>query len=127
MGKAISQGNRRDKVFLMTKCCGGLPRTPSRTWKTACGGCKPIISTSGSSTNLLRQRPGLDLCQGGAHRIRLKAKEQGKIRFLGFTGTRTLSIHLKMLDKPYPWATVQMPLNVMDGQFRSFQHKSFLS
>jgi predicted aldo/keto reductase-like oxidoreductase len=28
-----------------------------------------------------------------------------------------------MLEKPYQWATVQMPLNVMDGQFRSFQHK----
>src|SRR5262249_41138353 len=32
-------------------------------------------------------------------------------------------IHLKMLSKPYPWATVQMPLNVMDSQFRSFQHQ----
>ena len=28
-----------------------------------------------------------------------------------------------MLDKPYPWATVQMPLNVMDSHFRSFQHR----
>ena len=28
-----------------------------------------------------------------------------------------------MLAKPYHWASVQMPLNVMDSQFRSFQHK----
>ena len=49
--------------------------------------------------------------------------EQGKIRYLGFTGHKDPSIHLKMLEKPYPWATVQMPINVMDGQFRSFQHK----
>jgi predicted aldo/keto reductase-like oxidoreductase len=26
-----------------------------------------------------------------------------------------------MLGKPYPWATVQMPLNVLDAHYRSFQ------
>ena len=53
---------------------------------------------------------------------RLKAKEQGKVRFLGFTGHKHPEIHLKMLAKPYDWATVQMPLNVLDGHYRSFQH-----
>jgi predicted aldo/keto reductase-like oxidoreductase len=61
--------------------------------------------------------------KGGAIEYALKALEQGKIRFLGFTGHKDPSIHLKMLDKPYPWATVQMPVGVMDGQFRSFEHK----
>ena len=27
-----------------------------------------------------------------------------------------------MLSKPYDWASAQMPLNVLDSQFRSFQH-----
>ncbi len=124
MGKAISQGNRRDKVFLMTKCCG-------RTAQDA---------QSNLEDSLRRLRTDhLDLWQfheivydndpewifdsGGAIECALKAKEQGKIRYLGFTGHKDPSIHLKMLEKPYQWATVQMPLNVMDGQFRSFQHK----
>jgi predicted aldo/keto reductase-like oxidoreductase len=124
MGKAISQGNRRDKVFLMTKCCG-------RTAKDA---------QSHLEDSLRRLRTDhLDLWQfheivydndpdwifdkGGAIECALKAKEEGKIRFLGFTGHKDPSIHLKMLDKPYPWSTVQMPLNAMDSQFRSFQHK----
>jgi predicted aldo/keto reductase-like oxidoreductase len=124
MGKAISQGNRRDKVFLMTKCCG-------RTAQDA---------QSNLEDSLRRLRTDhLDLWQfheivydndpdwifavGGAIECALKAKEQGKIRYLGFTGHKDPSIHLKMLEKPYPWSTVQMPLNVMDGQFRSFQHK----
>ena len=124
MGKAISQGNRRDKVFLMTKCCG-------RTAKDA---------QSHLEDSLRRLRTDhLDLWQfheivydndpdwifdkGGAIEAALKAKEQGKVRYLGFTGHKDPSIHLKMLEKPYPWATVQMPLNVMDGQFRSFQQK----
>jgi predicted aldo/keto reductase-like oxidoreductase len=124
MGKAIAQGNRRDKVFLMTKCCG-------RTAKDA---------QSNLEDSLRRlQTDHLDLWQfheivydndpdwifdkGGAIEYAVKAKEQGKIRFLGFTGHKDPAIHLKMLDKPYPWATVQMPLNVMDGHFRSFQHR----
>jgi uncharacterized protein len=124
MGKAISQGGRRDKVFLMTKCCG----------RTA------IDAQSNLEDSLRRLRTDhLDLWQfheicydndpdwifgkGGAIEYALKAKELGKIRYLGFTGHKDPSIHLKMLDKPYPWATVQMPVNVMDSQFRSFQHK----
>jgi predicted aldo/keto reductase-like oxidoreductase len=124
MGKAISQGGRRDKVFLMTKCCGRS--------------AKDAQSCLDDSLRRLRT-DHLDLWQfheivydndpdwifdkGGAIECALKAKEQGKIRFLGFTGHKDPLIHLKMLDKPYPWATVQMPLNVMDSQYRSFQHK----
>ena len=124
MGKAISQGDRRDKVFLMTKCCG-------RTAKDA---------QAHLDDSLRRLRTDhLDLWQfheivydndpdwifdkGGAIECALKAKDAGKIRFLGFTGHKDPAIHLKMLAKPYPWSTVQMPLNVMDSQFRSFQHQ----
>ena len=52
----------------------------------------------------------------------LKAIKDGKVRYLGFTGHKDPVIHLKMLSKPYEWATAQMPLNVMDAHYRSFQH-----
>jgi predicted aldo/keto reductase-like oxidoreductase len=124
MGKALAQGGRREKVFLMTKCCG-------RDAKTA---------QSNLDDSLRRLRTDhLDLWQfheivydndpdwifqrGGAIETALRAKEQGKIRYLGFTGHKDPSIHLKMLGKPYDWASVQMPLNVMDGQYRSFQRQ----
>jgi predicted aldo/keto reductase-like oxidoreductase len=124
MGKAISQGGRRDKVFLMTKCCGRTARD----------------AQSNLEDSLRRLRTDhLDLWQfheinydndpdwvfgsGGALEFALKAKEQGKIRYLGFTGHKHPEIHLKMLAKPFDWATVQMPLNVMDSQYRSFQHQ----
>src|SRR5262249_22787520 len=124
MGKALAEGGRRDKVFLMTKVCG-------RTAKDA---------QSNLEDSLRRLKTDhLDLWQfheiiydndhdwvfdkGGAIETALKAKEQGKVRYIGFTGHKDPSIHLKMLSKPYEWATVQMPLNVMDAHFRSFQHK----
>jgi predicted aldo/keto reductase-like oxidoreductase len=124
MGKALKQGNRRDKVFLMTKVCG-------RTAKEA---------QSNLEDSLRRlQTDHLDLWQfhevvydndpdwifekGGAIETALRAKEQGKVRYIGFTGHKDPAIHLKMLSKPYDWATAQMPLNVMDAHFRSFQHQ----
>lgn len=124
MGKAISQGNRRDKVFLMTKCCG-------RTAKDAQSNLEDSLRRLRTDHLDLWQfheivydnDPDWIFASGGAIETALKAKEQGKFRFLGFTGHKDPSIHLKMLDKPYPWSTVQMPLNVMDSQFRSFQHK----
>ena len=51
----------------------------------------------------------------------IEAQKAGKIRFIGFTGHRDPRIHSDMLDKPYPWDTVQMPINMMDAHFRSFR------
>lgn len=124
MGKALAEGNRREKVFLMTKCCGRTARE----------------AQSNLEDSLRRLRTDhLDLWQfheicydndpewifspGGAIETGLKALEQGKVRYLGFTGHKDPSIHLKMLEKPYDFASVQMPLNVLDSTFRSFQHE----
>ena len=123
MGKAISQGNRREKVFLMTKCCG-------RTAKDAQSHLEDSLRRLRTDHLDLWQfheivydnDPDWIFASGGAIDS-VKAKEEGKVRFLGFTGHKDPAIHLKMLEKPYPWATVQMPLNVLDSQFRSFQHK----
>jgi uncharacterized protein len=124
MGKAISEGNRRDKVFLMTKCCG-------RTAKDAQSHLEDSLRRLRTDHLDLWQfheivydnDPDWIFASGGAIETALKAKEQGKIRFLGFTGHKDPSIHLKMLEKPYPWATTQMPLSVLDGQFRSFEQR----
>jgi uncharacterized protein len=56
-----------------------------------------------------------------ALRAALEAQKAGKVRYIGFTGHKDPRIHLKMLDKPYDWATAQMPINVMDSHYRSFQ------
>ena len=49
------------------------------------------------------------------------AKQQGKVRFVGFTGHKNPSIHLDMIQRGYPFDTVQMPLNPLDFHYRSFQ------
>jgi aryl-alcohol dehydrogenase-like predicted oxidoreductase len=51
------------------------------------------------------------------------AKQQGKVRFVGFTGHKNPSIHLAMLNGGFPFDTIQMPLNPFDYSYRSFQQE----
>ncbi len=65
--------------------------------------------------------PDLIFAQGGAAEALLQAKQQGKVRAIGFTGHKDPSIHLRMLAHNFPFDTVQMPLNCLDANFRSFE------
>ncbi len=51
------------------------------------------------------------------------AKQQGKVRFVGFTGHKNPSIHLDMLHRGYPFDTIQMPINAFDPSYRSFERE----
>jgi aryl-alcohol dehydrogenase-like predicted oxidoreductase len=51
------------------------------------------------------------------------AKQQGKVRYVGFTGHKDPEIHLRMLSYGYPFDAVQMPLNCFDATFRSFEQR----
>jgi aryl-alcohol dehydrogenase-like predicted oxidoreductase len=65
--------------------------------------------------------PDLIFATGGAAEALLLAKQQGKVRAIGFTGHKDPSIHLRMLAHNFPFDTVQMPLNCLDATFRSFE------
>jgi aryl-alcohol dehydrogenase-like predicted oxidoreductase len=117
---------KRDKVFLMTKVCTH--------------GREARIATQMLEESLRRlQTDHLDLWQvhgvcfendpdlftrpnGAAEALR-KAKEQGKVRFVGFTGHKRPEIHLKMLNCGFEWDSVQMPLNPFDSTFLSFEQQ----
>jgi aryl-alcohol dehydrogenase-like predicted oxidoreductase len=62
---------------------------------------------------------------GGAMEAALEARKAGKIRYIGFTGHKSPAIHLKMLataeSHQFRFDTVQMPLNVMDAHYDSFE------
>ena len=67
--------------------------------------------------------PDLHFAKGGVIEALDQAKQQGKVRFVGFTGHKNPAIHLKMLAHDYPFDTVQMPLNCFDGTYRSFEQQ----
>jgi predicted aldo/keto reductase-like oxidoreductase len=65
--------------------------------------------------------PHLFIRPGGAAEALTKAKEQGKVRYVGFTGHKAPELHLKMLETGFPFDAVQMPLNPFDASFHSFE------
>ncbi len=63
--------------------------------------------------------------EDGANAALVEAREAGKLRYIGFTGHKDPHIHLHMLDVArqhgFTFDAVQMPLNVMDAHYRSFE------
>lgn len=127
MGNALRDGYRQ-KAFLMSKIDG---RTKA-------------AAASQISESLRRlQTDRIDLLQfhevirdtdpdrifaaGGALEAVLEAQKAGKIRYAGFTGHKSPDIHLQMLATAsrhgFTFDAVQMPLNVMDAHFDSFEKK----
>jgi aryl-alcohol dehydrogenase-like predicted oxidoreductase len=127
MGNALRDGYRQ-KAFLMSKIDG---RTKA-------------AAASQISESLRRlQTDRMDLLQfhevirdtdpdrifgpEGALEAVLEAQKAGKIRYIGFTGHKSPNIHLQMLATAakhgFTFDAVQMPLNVMDAHFNSFEQK----
>ena len=123
MGKALATDGRRDKVFLMTKGCDrdyeGAMRCIDESLKRL---QTDYLDLWQFHEIVYDNDPDWVFEQGGI-RAAVEAKEAGKIRHIGFTGHRDPRIHQAMLDKPFDWETVQLPINMMDAQFRSFRNE----
>lgn len=124
MGRALDEGKIRDKVFLMSKCCGRTAQDAQSCLEDSLRRLKTDHLDLWQLHEMCYDNdPEWISRPGGALEYAAKAKEQGKIRHLGFTGHKDPSIHLEMLTKDYEWDSSQLPLNVMDAHYRSFQHK----
>ncbi len=122
MGKALAEGGRREKAFVMTKCCGRTAKDAQTCLDDSLRRLKTDHLDLWQFHEIVYDNdPDWIFADDGAIHTGLKALKDGKIRYLGFTGHKDPSIHLKMLGMPFDWATVQMPLNVMDVHYRSFQ------
>jgi aryl-alcohol dehydrogenase-like predicted oxidoreductase len=116
----------RDKAFVMTKVC-----THGRDGSLAMQMLEQSLRRLQTDHLDLWQihgvtfqnDPELFIRKGGAAEALIKAKEQGKVRFVGFTGHKDPDLHLAMLDTGFPFDAVQMPLNPFDGTFMSFEQK----
>jgi predicted aldo/keto reductase-like oxidoreductase len=124
MGRGL-QG-RRDKVFLMTKVCthGREGMLAMQMLEQSLGRLQTdhldLWQIHGVS---FENDPDLFIRPNGAAEALRKAKEQGKVRFVGFTGHKDPEIHLKMIETGFPFDSVQMPLNAFDAHFHSFQER----
>ncbi|HEY2156204.1 MAG TPA: aldo/keto reductase, partial [Isosphaeraceae bacterium] len=119
MGKALAEGGRRDKVFLMTKVCGRTAKEAQANLEDSLRRLKTDRLDLWQFHEMVYDNdPDWIFAPDGAIHTGIKALREGKVRYLGFTGHKDPLIHLKMLDKPFDWAAVQMPLNVLDVHYR---------
>lgn len=126
MGKAIK--DRRDSVFLMTKLC-----THGRDAKTAMRMLEESLRRLQTDYLDLWQihecvyynDPERHFAKGGAVEALERAKKDGKVRYVGFTGHKDPAIHMAMLSHEFPFDTCQLPLNAFDASFtnRSFEQR----
>lgn len=125
MGKALKDGYRK-RAFLMTKIDGRTKEEAARQIDQSLQRLQTDVIDLLQHHEVLRlEDPDRIFAEGGAHEAVLQAKKAGKIRFIGFTGHKDPLVHLRMLEvaaqHEFRFDTVQMPLNVMDAHFRSFE------
>ncbi|HEY7503275.1 MAG TPA: aldo/keto reductase [Gemmatimonadales bacterium] len=125
MGKALRDGYR-DRVFLMTKIDGRSRKEATRQLDESLRRLGTDRIDLVQHHEILRfEDPHRLFDEDGANAALLEARQAGKLRFIGFTGHKDPRVHLHTLDVAedhgFTFDTVQMPLNVMDAHYRSFE------
>jgi predicted aldo/keto reductase-like oxidoreductase len=127
MGKALQNGYR-SRAFLMTKYNGRTRASAARQIDESLRRLQTDrIDLIQFHENIRMTDPDKYFAPGGAHEAVMAAKKAGKIRYIGFTGHKDPAIHLHMLDMAakngFHFDSCQMPLNVLDYEFKSFAHQ----
>jgi uncharacterized protein len=127
MGKALRDGYRQ-KAFLMTKIDGQTKKAAEQQLEESLRRLQTDHIDLLQFHEVIRETdPARIFGEGGGMETAFAAKKQGKIRYIGFTGHKSPDIHAKMLETAFAhnftFDAVQMPLNVMDAHYNSFEQK----
>ena len=127
MGKALRDGYRQ-KAFLMTKIDGQTRQAATQQLDESLRRLQTDHIDLLQFHEVIRESdPARIFGESGSMEVALAARKQGKIRYIGFTGHKSPDIHLKMLETAFAhqftFDAVQMPLNVMDAHYDSFEKK----
>ena len=125
MGKALGDGYR-ERAFLMTKIDGRTKQEAAKQLDESLRRLQVDYIDLVQHHEVLRyEDPHRIFAEAGANAALVEAREAGKLRYIGFTGHKDPHIHLHMLDvaaeNGFKFDTAQMPLNVMDAHYRSFE------
>ena len=127
MGNALRDGYRQ-KAFLMTKIDGRDKATATTQINQSLQRLQTDHVDLLQFHEVIRDNdPDRIFAAAGALEAVLGAQKEGKCRYIGFTGHKSPEVHIKMLDTAakhkFTFDAVQMPLNVMDAHFNSFEAK----
>lgn len=122
MGRALADGGRRDKVFLMTKNCGRDAATSKQHLEDSLRRLRTDVIDLWQFHEINYDNDPDWILERGALAHAIQAQKEGKVRFIGYTGHKSPHILAKMLPL-HDWATCQLPINVCDHFYRSFRHE----
>jgi predicted aldo/keto reductase-like oxidoreductase len=127
MGNALRDGYRQ-KAFLMSKIDGRTKAAAASQITESLRRLQTDRIDLLQFHEVIRETdPDRIFAAGGALEAVLEARKAGKIRYIGFTGHKSPDIHLQMLatasQHGFIFDAVQMPINVMDAHFNSFEKK----
>ncbi|MFL5381654.1 MAG: aldo/keto reductase [Longimicrobiaceae bacterium] len=127
MGKALADG-RRDRVVLMTKIDGRSRKEAERQLHESLERLKTDCIDLVQHHEVIRfDDPHRIFDPEGANAALEDARRAGKLRYVGFTGHKDPQIHLHTLEVArehgFHFDAVQLPLNVMDAHYRSFEKR----
>ena len=125
MGKALRAGYR-EKAFLMTKIDGRSAAAAKKQLDESLRRLQTDCIDLVQHHEIIRfEDANRVFDKQGAQGALEQARKAGKLRYIGFTGHKHPHIHLYMLKMARThgarFDTVQMPLNVMDAHYRSFE------
>ena len=125
MGKALRNGYR-ERAFVMTKIDGRSKKEAARQLDESLRRLGVDYIDLVQHHEIIRfDDPHRIFHPEGANAALVEARAAGKLRYIGFTGHKDPRIHLHMLEvaeeNSFKFDTVQMPLNVMDAHYRSFE------
>jgi predicted aldo/keto reductase-like oxidoreductase len=128
MGKALRDGYRQ-KAFLMTKIDGRTKAAAQQQINESLRRLQTDHIDLLQFHEVIRENdPDRIFAENGGMEAALDARKQGKVRYIGFTGHKSPEIHNKMLEaafaRNFTFDSVQMPLNVMDAHYDSFEKKT---
>src|SRR6266404_9969019 len=127
MGRALRDGYRQ-KAFVMTKIDGRSKKVAAKQLDESLKRLQVDCIDLVQHHEVLRfEDPHRIFDPEGANAALIEARDAGKLRYIGFTGHKDPHIHLHTLEVAaqhgFKFDTVQMPLNVMDAHYRSFEKK----
>ncbi len=125
MGEALRDGYRQH-AFVMTKIDGRSRKEATKQLDESLQRLRVDHIDLVQHHEVIRfEDPHRIFDDEGANAALVEARTAGKIRYIGFTGHKDPLIHLHTLEvareNGFTFDAVQMPLNVMDAHYRSFE------
>lgn len=120
MGKGIH--GKRNQVFLMTKHHGRDKKTAMRHLEDSLKRLQTDVIDLWQFHEIMYEKDTeMIFAEGGGIEAAVEAKQQGKVKYIGFTGHKHPKFFHQMLDHDYEWDAVQMPLSAFDAHYTSFE------